>query len=126
MGVKITSHGNFNKTESWLKRLLERSYLKKLDKYGKMGVDALRRATPVDTGLAASSWHYQVIVDGDSGKLTWYNDDIEGGCTVVVLVDRGHATKSGGWVAGKHFIEPALDPIMKKLEDEVWEEVTRV
>lgn len=126
MGVTITTKGNFNRTESWLSRLMERRYLRVLDKYGRMGVDALRQATPIDTGLASESWHYEIIADGNGAKLTWYNDDIEGGCSVVILVDRGHATKSGGWVSGQHFIEPALSPILKKLEDEVWKEVIRV
>lgn len=126
MGVQISTKGNFNKTENWFNRLLNRHYLNVLNKYGKMGVDALRRATPIDTGLASESWYYEVTEGTNGPTLTWGNSDIEGGLSVVILIDRGHATKSGSWVAGKHFIDPTLDPIIKRLEDEIWKEVTRV
>ena len=90
-----------------------------------MGVDALRAATPIDTGLAADSWRYQIERDRDTTSIAWINDDIEGGCSVAILIDRGHATKSGSWVQGLHFIDQALDPVIKQLEDAVWREVTK-
>lgn len=126
MGVSFTHKGNFDKTENWFKKLLHLDQMSILKKYGEMGVNALRTATPIDTGLAASSWSYHIVNDGASTKIVWENSDIEGGCSVVVLVDRGHATKSGGWVPGQHFIDPAIEPIIKRLNDELWEEVTRV
>lgn len=126
MGVSFTHKGDFNKVEQWLNRLLNMDYLNMLSMYGEMGVNALRAATPVDTGLASSSWHYEIKHDGKSTSLSWYNDDIEGGCSVVILVDKGHCTKSGSWVAGRHFIEPALQPVIDKLEEAVWKEVNRV
>lgn len=126
MGVSFTHKGNFNNTENWFKKLLKFDTMSILRKYGEMGVNALRAATPVDTGLAADSWKYTIESNGASTKIVWENSDIEGGCSVVVLVDRGHATKSGGWVPGQHFIDPAIEPIIKRLNDELWEEVTRV
>ena len=125
MGVTITQKGDFNKVEKWLNSLLHRDYLNVLAKYGQMGVDALRSATPIDTGLAANSWRYQIERDRDTTSIAWINDDIEGGCSVVILIDRGHATKSGSWVQGLHFIDKALDPVIKQLEDAVWREVTK-
>lgn len=124
MGVFFTHKGDLSKATKWLDSLQSKTYIGIINRYGQMGVDALRKATPVDTGLAANSWKYHIEYEGNSPKLVWENDDIEGGCSVVVLIDRGHATKSGGWVAGKHFIEPALEPIIKQLSDEVWKEVT--
>lgn len=126
MGVYFTHKGNFNKVESWLNKLRNMDYLNLLSQYGEKGVSALRAATPLDSGLAASSWRYEIGHNGQCSTLTWINDDIEGGCSVVILVDRGHATKSGGWVPGQHFIEPALNPIIKELSDLVWKEATKV
>lgn len=119
MGVYFTQKGDFSKTDKYFESLLKKDYFKILDKYGQMGVDALRRATPVDTGLASSSWGYTIETDGDQTRLIWTNDDIEGGCNVVVLVDRGHATKAGGWVPGQHFIDPAISPIIAQIAREV-------
>lgn len=126
MGVYFTHKGSFDKTENWFKKLLKLDTLSVLRKYGELGVTALRSATPIDTGLAASSWNYHIENSGNSIRIVWENSDIEGGCSVVVLVDRGHATKSGGWVPGQHFIDPAIEPIIKRLNEELWEEVTDV
>ena len=123
--VYFTQKGDFNKVQKWLNSLLNKDYLNVLSQYGQKGVNALRAATPVDSGLAASSWNYQISLERGYTTLTWTNDDIEGGCSVVILIDRGHATKSGSWVPGLHFIDTALDPIIKELEDAVWREVTK-
>ena len=123
--VYFTQKGDFNKVQKWLNSLLNKDYLNVLSQYGQKGVNALRAATPVNSGLAASSWNYQISLEKGYTTLTWTNDDIEGGCSVVILIDRGHATKSGSWVPGLHFIDTALDPIIKELEDAVWREVTK-
>lgn len=122
--IYFTQKGDFNKVQKWLNSLLNKDYLNLLSQYGQMGVNALVAATPVDSGLAAASWNYEISMERGATTLTWTNDDIEGGCTVVILLDRGHATKSGSWVPGLHFIDQALDPIIKQLEDAVWREVT--
>ena len=119
MGVYFTQKGDFKKTEDYFNSLLNKDYLKILNVYGQKGVDALRAATPIDTGLAASSWNYQIETDNGQTRLVWTNDDIEGGCSVVILVDRGHATKSGSWVPGLHFIDEAIGPVIAELAREV-------
>lgn len=119
MGVYFTQKGDFKKTEAYFNSLLNKDYLKILDIYGQKGVDALRAATPIDTGLAASSWGYRIEQDNGQTRLIWTNDDIEGGCNIVILIDRGHATKSGSWVPGLHFIDEAIAPIIAELAREV-------
>ena len=119
MGVYFTQKGDFSKTDKYFKSLLHRDYLDILNKYGQMGVEALRAATPVDSGLAASSWNYEITTEDGQVRLIWTNDDIEGGCNVVILVDRGHATKSGSWVPGQHFIDKAISPIIAQIAREV-------
>lgn len=120
MGViSFKNKGNFEKTEKYLNSLREKNYLDILQKYGRLGVEALIAATPVDTGLAASSWGYRIEHGDGCVRLIWTNDDIEGGINVVVLVDRGHATKDGGWVPGQHFIDEAISPIIAQIAREV-------
>ena len=123
--IYFTQKGDFNKVQKWLNSLLNQEYLNVISIYAQKGVEALRAATPTDSGLAASSWNYQITHDRSSTSVAWTNDDIEGGCSVVILVDRGHATKSGSWVPGLHFIDTALDPIIKEMEDALWREVTK-
>lgn len=119
MGVFFTHKGNFVKTEDYLKSLLKKDYLAILNKYGQMGVEALAAATPVDTGLAANSWNYEIVNENGSTSLIWTNNDIEGGINVVLLIDKGHATKSGSWVPGVHFIDDAISPIIAQIAREV-------
>lgn len=118
-GIYFTNKGDFKNTEKYFKSLLERDYLKILDTYGQRGVEALRAATPVDTGLAASSWSYEITTEKGVVSLIWTNNDIEGGINVVILVDRGHVSKSGSWVPGQHFINEAISPIIAELAREV-------
>lgn len=119
MGVKFTHKGDFSKTEKYFDSLMKKDYLAILDKYGQMGVNALRQATPVDTGLAASSWGYAIETENGQTRLIWTNNDIEGGINVVILVDRGHVSKSGSWVPGRHFIDEAISPVIAQLAKEV-------
>ena len=120
MGViSFSQKGDFKNTEKYFNSLLEKDYLKILDTYGKRGVDALMAATPVDSGLAASSWGYAIEQDNGQTKLIWTNSDIEGGYNIVILIDRGHATKSGSWVPGLHFIDETISPIIAELAREV-------
>ena len=124
-GVYFTQKGDFNKAQKWLNSLLNKDYLNVLSQYGQRGVEALRAATPIDSGLAANSWNYQISLELGATSIAWTNSDIEGGCSVVLLIDRGHATKSGSWVPGLHFIDEALDPIIKEMENAVWREVAK-
>lgn len=119
MSITFHQKGNFSKTEKFFNMLLHQDWKNLLDRYGRMGVSALEIATPKDTGLAASSWNYVIEKDSKGYHLSWINEDIEGGYSVVVLIDKGHVTKDGGWFPGYHFIDETLDPIIHKLAKEV-------
>lgn len=123
--ITVTQHGEFTKTQKFLERCKNIVKLGNLDKYGRMGVEALRAATPVYTGLAASSWTYRISHDGDTTTLEWHNTDVENGFNVIIGVQYGHATKSGSWVQGVDFINPALAPVFEQIRQDVWKEVTK-
>ena len=123
--ITIVQKGNFSKTNSFLEKMLEVVKLGYLDSYGKRGVEALKEATPVDTGLALNSWTYEINRTGDIVTLEWHNTDIENGYNVIIGCQYGHATKSGSWVEGVDFINPALAPIFDEIRREVEREVSR-
>lgn len=110
--------------DAFLAKMAKGGLYRSLDKYGAAGVSALASATPVETGLAASSWSYKVSVTGNSASIGWYNANKEGGLSVVILLQYGHGTGTGGYVAGRDFINPAIQPIFDKIADGVWKEVT--
>lgn len=121
--ITVRSHGDWDKTFGFLNKAKKLNLQTLLEKYAQQGVDALSEATPIDTGLAASSWSYQIEVGNGESKITWLNDDIEGGYNVVLLVQYGHATKNGGYVQGRDFINPAMRPVFDNMIYEIWKEV---
>lgn len=123
--LSLTSSGSFKKTEAFLLAMQRSTFIMAvLDKYGREGVSALSAATPLDSGLAASSWDYQVERKGSTYSVTWLNYDIENGFPVAVMLQFGYGTGTGGYVSGIDYINPALRPIFDRIADEVWKAVT--
>lgn len=126
MGIKMTSKGSFDKTEKFLKKSLGRDYISVLHEYGEKGVQALSAATPVDTGLTASLWRYEVVQKGSTISVIWSNDNVQDGVNIAVILQYGHAAPNGYWIQGRDYINPALQPIFDDLADKAWKEVTKV
>lgn len=119
--VIVSVHGDFSKTYSFLERAKEIFNAGMLDKYGKMGVEALRQYTPKDTGLTANSWYYEIERNGKDVSLQFLNSNIQNEwCNVAILLQYGHATGNGGYVQGVDYINPALEPIFEQLAQEAW------
>jgi hypothetical protein len=124
MTIGLTSSGDYAQTREFLKKMLKGDIFSDLDRYGHMGVEALASATPVDTGLTASSWTYRVISDSRGPGIEWYNTDIDSqGQPIAILIQYGHGTGTGGYVQGRDFINPAIRPIFDAIADDVWEKV---
>lgn len=121
----INDADGFKKTNGFLEKMKELFNMGILDKYGRKGVEALKAATPIDSGLAASSWYYTIQRTKDGAELIWGNTDIENGCNVAILINYGHATKSGTYVQGRYFIEPALEKTFSEFAILIDKEVQR-
>lgn len=122
--IHMTQKGNFNNTFRFLKAMKERSWLRNLDKYGQIGVEALKAATPRNSGLTANSWKYEIADNGKSLYINWYNTNVvKGYFNVALMLQLGHGTKQGYWVKGVDYINPALAPVFDKIGADVWEEV---
>ena len=124
--IRIRSKGDFKNTEKLLKKSLGLNYMSVLEKFGQQGVEALSQYTPIDTGETASSWSY--IIEKNDGRISivWCNSHVEKGVNVAVILQYGHGTRTGGWVEGTDYINPALKPIFDKLADAAWKEVTKL
>lgn len=124
--ISIKQKGNFSKTEKFLKKSFGKNYLNVLEKYAQQGVAALSAATPVDSGLTAISWEYEIIQNNSSISIVWKNTNANKGANIALLLQYGHGTRNGGYVSGRDYINPALQPIFDKMADAAWKEVTRV
>lgn len=123
--VTLTSRGNFNKTEKFLQIMVSGKYKSILGKYAQQGVQALSSATPKDTGETAGSWDYRIEQRSNGIAIVWTNSHIEKGVNIAVILQYGHGTRNGGYVAGRDYINPAMRPVFDKIADAAWKEVAK-
>lgn len=124
--IRLTSKGDFSKATKYFERLKEASRLKVLEKYGQAGVDALSSATPIESGLTASSWSYEIHRQNGGVSIDFYNSNVNKGVNIAIILQYGHGTGTGGWVQGRDYINPAIQPIFDQIVEEAWKEVTRI
>lgn len=121
--ISLKSRGSFDNIKNFFNRMIHRRYYSVFDRYAQMGVQLLAANTPIDTGLLASSWSYEIVDNYNSTSIIWKNSDIENGENVALLIQYGHATGTGGYVQGVDYINPALQPLFDKLAEACWKEV---
>ena len=123
--VGFRQKGDFKKVTSFFEKAKESFNIGILDKYGREGVAALASATPKDTGLTAASWYYKIENKGKVATIGFYNRNIQNGIPIALIINYGHITGTKGWVQGRDYINPTIQPVFDKLLDEAWREVTR-
>lgn len=124
MTISVTSSGSWDDTEAWLRKMSQGpSIFAKLEHFGSAGVAALSAATPVDSSETANAWFYEIVQDGESWSIVWGNNHVEDGRQIAVLLQYGHGTRTGGYVAGRDYINPALRPIFDQAVAEGWKVV---
>lgn len=123
MRVKIEVSGGFTKTEQFLNRMKRREYLNVLDEFGRDGVQALRNATPVDSGATAEAWDYEIKRSRNYTEIVWTNSNINDGVPIAVILQYGHGTGTGGYVQGRDYINPAIRPIFDEIAEKAWKVV---
>lgn len=123
--ITFRQRGDFKKLTNFLERAKEGIHLGNLDKFGREGVAALSSATPVDSGLTASSWYYEITNKNGIVRIDFCNSNIQNGVPIAVVLQYGHGTGTGGWVEGRDYINPAVRPIFDKIANTAWREVTR-
>lgn len=123
--ITFRQKGDFSKLTRFLERAKEVVHLGDLDQYGRAGVAALASATPVDTGETAKSWRYEIINKDGVARIVFCNSNIQNGVPIAIVLQYGHGTGNGGWVEGRDYINPAIQPIFDQLANEAWKGVTR-
>ena len=123
--ITFRQKGDFSKLTRFLERAKEAVHLGDLDKYGRVGVAALASATPTDSGLTASSWYYEITNKDGSAIISFRNSNVQNGVPIAIILQYGHGTGTGGWVQGRDYINPAIQPIFDQIADSAWKEVTK-
>lgn len=124
--ISFRQKGDFSKLSRYLERAKEIVKIGDLDKYGREGVAALSSATPVETGRTANSWYYEIKRQNGSVSIEFLNSNINKGVPIAIILQYGHGTGTGGWVQGRDYINPAIQPIFDKIANDAWKEVTKI
>ena len=124
--ISFRQKGDFSKLTGFLEKCKEVVKIGDLDKYGREGVAALASATPVDSGETANSWYYEITNKKGSATITFCNSNIQNGVPIAIILQYGHGTRNGGWVEGRDYINPAIQPIFDKIVESAWREVTKL
>lgn len=124
--ISFRHQGDFSKLTRFLEKKKGAVKLGNLDRFGREGVSALASATPIDSGLTAKSWHYNIEYKRDSVTISFYNTNIQNGVPIAIILQYGHGTRNGGWVEGRDYINPSIQPIFDKIADNAWREVTKL
>lgn len=123
--ITFRQKGDFSKLTRYLERVKEAVKLGNLDKYGREGVAALASATPIESGKTASSWYYEIENANGSATISFYNSNVNKGVPIAIILQYGHGTGTGGWVQGRDYINPAIQPVFDRIAEEAWREVTK-
>lgn len=124
--ITFRHKGDFSKTTKFLGKAKKAINLRDLDKYGRQGVAALASATPVESGLTSSSWRYEIERGNGTISIVFSNSNIQNGVPIAIILQYGHGTGTGGWVEGRDYINPAIQPIFDRITNEAWREVTQL
>lgn len=123
--ISFRQKGDFSNLTRFLEKAKESVRIGDLDKYGREGVAALASATPIDSGKTANSWYYEIVNKNGSVSITFYNSNVQNGVPIAIILQYGHGTGNGGWVEGRDYINPAIQPIFDKIANDAWREVTK-
>ena len=124
--IKFRQKGDFSKVTKYFEKLKEADRFRLLDKYGRDGVAALASATPVKSGLTAQSWYYKIETKNGMSRVSFHNSNIQNGVSIAIILQYGHGTRNGGWVEGRDYINPAIQPVFDQIVEHAWREVTKL
>ena len=122
--ISFRHKGDFSNFTNFLERAKQTIRIGALDRYGREGVADLASATPVDSGQTANSWYYEIQQGQGTVTITFNNSHVNAGVPIAIILQYGHGTGTGGWVEGRDYINPAIQPIFDKITKEAWREVT--
>lgn len=118
MRVKIKVRGSFKNTLQYFNsgKQLPSKLREICKEFGEEAINALREATPKDSGETSSRWQYHI----ENWGLVITNDAQNNGILIALLLQYGHGTKSGSYVQGNDYINQALEPVFDKILNK-WE-----
>lgn len=124
--ITFKHKGSFKNTERFLSKAQKLKLQPILSKYGSAGVAALSKGTPVESGLTAASWDFKTEISPYGYNIVWFNRNENAGVNIAIILQYGHGTGTGGYVQGRDYINPAMQPMFDRMSEEIWKEVSNL
>lgn len=126
MEIRFQSKGDFNQITKWLDDVAQRNPSATLNKIASQGVKSLASNTPKDTGKTASGWSSEVTTKGATSEVAWKNTaHPETSVNIATIIDQGHGTGTGGYVAPRPYIKQAMESVWKTAGDDIVKELIK-
>lgn len=119
MKVRWSSSGDFKSSISLMQKFSKIPYEKRLNNVGKLYVNAIRANTPTRTGELANGFDYSTGMDNGKPTVSIFNNSHIEWPQLVVGLEYGHGTGTGGYVPGTHFVSRASKSIESQVSKEV-------
>ena len=74
--ISLDTRGDWSNTLNFFDKMLRQDYISAVEAQAQRGVEALMSATPVRSGLTASSWGYKIERGLGKTTISWTNSNI--------------------------------------------------
>lgn len=117
MSIKVKTKGDFKNTETYLlthkKSIFTENQIKDI---AEKSLELFSVNTPSSSGKTANSWFYDIEKVNGKYIINMHNSNIQNGYNIAILVDEGHALRSGQYVSGKHYIDKTIKEIFSYID----------
>lgn len=125
--IQIHTKGSFDNLLKFLNATEDMSKLlrrQRIESLAQQGVERLKQNTPVRSGETAAAWSYDIVEKDGVTSIYWTNSNVQDNVNIAIILQYGHATRNGGYVEGRDYINEALRPIFDKMTMDMWKAVT--
>lgn len=120
MKVNITSSGNFSNLERWATKMSTEDFTSVLKSAAQLGKSEFIKNTPVESGKSANAWDYKIEKTSTGASLEYSNSNVtKNGVPVVILINYGHGTGTGGYIRPIPFIQNVVKSIEEQISKDV-------
>jgi len=122
--ITLKQKGDFSKLDKYFKKSVKISKTENVTLFADKCLEKLKEATPKESGLTSESWKYVIVRRKNSTSVQFYNTNNQNGANVALLLEYGHATRSGTWIQGQNYIDPVVKETYLNILNKTWKEMT--
>lgn len=124
MFIKMKTTGNLKRTRTFLEKSKKVFTIDLIEPVAITTVKRLEAASP--DKKVAQSWSYRIEEKDNVILLYFDNSYVVNGSNVAIIIENGHATKTGKWIVGTKYIEQPIKEAYEEIIHRAMEELNKV